>query len=181
MDREDSDVKIVLQIIVIGGSLVVQLIGMDGTEYGDWNHYGITNPLGLGFFMEFCFSVSFFCHIIAIIDAVFILLIGTLLDIEFKRSFLLEPSLFFLLGTVVWIIQLPVLDYAYWFNKFQPVELYNLQDGNLGMFIADEIPLYGTIIYVPFMFARRLLRFKKKEKEEKIKAKKTITRPRRRI
>ena len=137
-------IKKSLEILVIGGSLFLQVVGTDGTEYGQWDHYGVTQPSAYGVVMELMFSASFFCHALSVYN-LFTILAGSA-TIVFDRSLLVVLSTF-AFGTVIWILMLRC-----WTSLLvhQVCACCAVRPDNVkrSIFVADLVPTAFAILFV---------------------------------
>ena len=143
----------VLSIQTVGGGVLLSIVSTSGTEYGNWDHYGVTRPLMWGAICEFVFSVAFFAFFLSIVDSLQILSIATHFQVAAAVQ---RPD-----GRSHRPVSGHPADHRHHvrFNHFVDVPLFDLQDGNVAMYVADEVPTYIAIVTLPLLFAHRLSSF----------------------
>ena len=130
--------ELALRTLATVAALTVTTTGATGTEYGEWGHYGLTDPLWVGVVSETLFSISWFFQVMAVFDALQIIVLSSYHGVLVgKRVF---PYVIFGCGVVVYHVNLFFVDISYWFNLFVHVEMYNLEEGNMPMYLADDVP-----------------------------------------
>ena len=161
-----------MSTFLVVSTLTLQTSGSSGTEYGQWEHYGVTDPLWLGYVMEFCFSSCWFIHLFTIVGSLITitccLIHGTNIHVI---DCVLASSLYLVANLVYHMIQLPLIDVSYWFNLFVQVDRYDLKVGNAGMFVCDEIPLFMylcAIVVTPVIQYRRYKKKKMRDATDKV-------------
>jgi hypothetical protein len=142
------------------GALTLTITGATGTEYGDWGHYGVTDPMWIGVVQEALFSVAWFLQLASVIDSLQLMALGAYFDVPAGPQVL--PYVVFTLGVFVYHINLYFVDVAYWFNYFVNVPLYDLAGGNVqrAMYLADVIPMTLFVISSVATLTRRILDFR---------------------
>ena len=141
LDRRRETALVALATV---GALTVQTTGATGTEYGNWNHYGITDPLWVGVVQEALFSTSWFLQMAGILEALLVLALCAYHDVPIGRRLLPYGS--FTCGLALYHVNIFFTDVSYWFNLFVPVELYDLPEGNAAMYVADEVPTAAFLV-----------------------------------
>ena len=97
----------------------------------------------------------FFAFFLSIVDSLQVLSIATHFQVAVEPSDVLLSSVLMGGAIALYLGILPIIDTMYWFNHFVDVPLFDLQDGNVAMYVADEVPTYIAIVTLPLLFAHR--------------------------
>lgn len=136
-----------LELLAVVISLGLTVIGADGTQYEDRSVYGVTSILGIGITLEALFSLTFFLHIAALWDCLLTIAYSILFEVpHLVKYWVLTPLfLFEIPGAILFHIYLLIFNPTYWFNGFFQIGLFKLEEGNVQMYLADEIP---TVLFL---------------------------------
>ena len=135
-----------LLAIAVTGSLTLSIAGSSGTEYGQWRHYGVTDPVALGVVSELLFSSAWFLQLFAVLDALLVLV----LSVHFARAsdgLALRSLGVLMTGVALSHVNLFLVDLSYWWNLYVDVPLYDVpRSSGVAMYVADEVPTVAFLV-----------------------------------